>query len=43
VDEADRAALEEYAVARTRQRREKAAARARLFFGIDQPLQSTVA
>jgi hypothetical protein len=26
-----------------RQRREKAAARARLFFGIDQPLQSTVA
>jgi hypothetical protein len=43
VGEADRAALEEYVVARTRQRREKAAARARLFFGIDQPLQSTVA
>ena len=35
VDAADRAALEEYAVARSRQRREKSAARARLFFGID--------
>ena len=35
VDKADRAALEEYAVARDRQRREKAAARARLFWGID--------
>ncbi len=32
VTEADRAALEEYAVERTRQRREKAAARARLFW-----------
>jgi hypothetical protein len=35
VDEADRAALEEYAVARARQRREKAAARSRLFWSID--------
>jgi hypothetical protein len=35
VNEADRAALEEYAVARTRQRKEKAAARARLFFSIE--------
>jgi hypothetical protein len=33
VTEADRVALEEYAVERTRQRREKAAARARLFWG----------
>jgi hypothetical protein len=35
VNDADRAALKEYAVARTRQRREKAAARARLLFSID--------
>jgi hypothetical protein len=35
VDAADRAALAEYAVARSRQRREKAAERVRLFFGID--------
>ena len=40
VNEADRAALSEYVVARSRQRREKAAARARLFFGIDLPLPS---
>ena len=33
VTEADRAALEEYAIERARQRREKAAARARLFWG----------
>lgn len=33
VTEADRVALEEYAVERNRQRREKAAARARLFWG----------
>jgi hypothetical protein len=33
VDKADRAALEEYAVARDRQRREKAATRSRLFWG----------
>jgi hypothetical protein len=33
--EADRAALEEYAIERARQRREKAAARARLFWGIE--------
>jgi hypothetical protein len=35
VDDADRAALEEYAVTRNRQRREKAAARARLFWSVD--------
>jgi hypothetical protein len=35
VNDADRAALEEYRVTRDRQRREKAAARARLFWGID--------
>jgi hypothetical protein len=35
VDQADRAALEEYAVTRDRQRRERAAARARLFCNID--------
>jgi hypothetical protein len=36
VDEADRAALEEYAVARDRQRREKTAAvRARLFWSVE--------
>jgi hypothetical protein len=35
VNAADRAALEEYAVIRSRQRREKAAARARLFFSTD--------
>jgi hypothetical protein len=35
VTEADRAALEEYRSARERQRREKAAARARLFWGVD--------
>ena len=35
VTEADRAALEEYAIERARQRREKAAARARLFWGIE--------
>jgi hypothetical protein len=33
VNEADRAALEEYRSARERQRREKAAARVRLFWG----------
>jgi hypothetical protein len=38
VDKADRAALEEYAVTRARQRRERAAARARLFWSIDLPL-----
>ena len=37
VDKADQAALEQYAVARDRHRREKAAARARLFCGIDLP------
>lgn len=41
VDQADRAALEEYAVARDRLRREKAAARARLFLSIDPPLSSS--
>ena len=35
VTAADRAALEEYAIERTRQRREKAAARARLLWGIE--------
>jgi hypothetical protein len=35
VDKADQAALGEYAIARDRQRREKAAARARLIWGID--------
>jgi len=35
VTAADRVALEEYRSARERQRREKAAARARLFWGID--------
>jgi hypothetical protein len=36
VDKADRAALEEYAVTRARQRRERAAAaRARLFWSVD--------
>ncbi len=38
VDKADRAALEEYAVARDRQRREKAAARARLFWSAEIPI-----
>ena len=37
VDRADRAALEEYAVSRDRQRREKAAARARLFWATEIP------
>jgi hypothetical protein len=42
VGKADRAALEEYAVTRARQRQERAAARARLLWGIDAPLpQST--
>jgi hypothetical protein len=40
VNEADRAALEEYAIARARQRREKAAARARLFWSVELPLPS---
>ena len=35
VTAADRAALEEYAIERARQRREKAAERARLLWGID--------
>ena len=35
VTDADRAALEEYRSVRDRQRREKAAARARLFWGSD--------
>ena len=35
VTAADRAALEQYAVERARQRRERAAARARLLCGID--------
>jgi hypothetical protein len=35
VTDADRIALEEYRATRDRQRREKAAARARLFWGID--------
>ena len=35
VTEADRAALKEYAVERARQRREKAAARARLLWGTE--------
>ena len=35
VTEADRAALEEYRSTRERQRREKNAARARLFCGVD--------
>ena len=35
VTEADRAALEEYAIERARQRREKAAARARLFWAVE--------
>jgi hypothetical protein len=38
VNKADRAALEEYAVERDRQRREKAAVRARLFWSVDLPL-----
>jgi hypothetical protein len=38
VTEADRVALEEYAVERTRQRREKAAARARVLWGGDAAL-----
>lgn len=37
VGKADRAALEEYAVTRARQRRERAAARARLIWGVDAP------
>jgi hypothetical protein len=37
VGRADRAALEEYAVSRDRQRREKAAARARLFWATEIP------
>jgi len=41
VDEVDRAALEEYAATRDRQRREKAAARARLFWNIDIPIPSS--
>jgi hypothetical protein len=41
VDKADRAALEEYAVERDRQRREKAAARVRLFFSIEASLSAT--
>lgn len=39
VGKADRAALAEYAVTRARQRREKAAARARLLWGVDQSVQ----
>jgi hypothetical protein len=35
VTAADRAALEEYAIERARQRREKAAARARLLWGVE--------
>ena len=35
VTEADRVALEEYAIERARQRREKAVARARLFWNIE--------
>ena len=35
VTAADRAALEEYAIERARQRREKAAARTRLLWGIE--------
>jgi hypothetical protein len=35
VTEADRVALEEYRSTRERQRREKAAARARMFWGVD--------
>ena len=35
VTAADQAALEEYAIERVRQRREKAAARARLMWGLD--------
>jgi 7-keto-8-aminopelargonate synthetase-like enzyme len=38
VTEADRAALEEYQTAREQQRRERASARARLFWGIDASL-----
>jgi len=38
VDRADRAALEEYAVTRDRQRREKAAARARLLWSTQIPV-----
>ena len=41
VDKADRAALEEYAVTRDRQRREKAAARARLLWGIEISIPSS--
>jgi hypothetical protein len=41
VNKADRAALEEYAVERDRQRREKAAARARLFWSADLSLTSS--
>jgi len=41
VDKADRAALEEYAVTRDRQRREKAAARARLLWGIEISIRSS--
>jgi hypothetical protein len=41
VDKADRAALEEYAVARDRQRRERAAARARLLWGADPAVPSS--
>jgi hypothetical protein len=38
VTAADRAALEEYRSAREQQRRERAAARARLFWGVDASL-----
>lgn len=41
VGKADRAALEEYAAARARQRRERAAARARLLWGAEQSIQPT--
>jgi hypothetical protein len=39
VGKADRAALEEYAVTRAQQRRERAAARARLLWGVDPQVQ----
>ena len=41
VNAADRAALEEYAVERDRQRREKAAARSRLFWSVDLSLSAS--
>jgi hypothetical protein len=41
VNKADQAALEVYAVERNRQRREKAAARARLFCSVDVSLPSS--